>query len=87
MCCNLIIILIVICLQEIIEFPVLKVNGITFETEAEFHQYVQPDVHKELSDFCTEVQNIVNDSMTAVNPSLLADMVYRSVGFYFTAIW
>jgi len=42
-------------LQEIIEFPVLKVNGSTFETEAQFHQYVQPDVHKELTDFCTEV--------------------------------
>jgi len=42
-------------LQEIIEFPVLKVNGITFEIESQFHQYVQPDVHKELTDFCTEV--------------------------------
>jgi len=42
-------------MQEIIEFPVLKVNGRTFETEAQFHQYVQPDVHKELTDFCTEV--------------------------------
>ena len=41
--------------QEIIEFPVLKVNGKTFETEAQFHQYVQPDVNKELTDFCTEV--------------------------------
>ena len=42
-------------LQEIIEFPVLKVSGRTFETEAQFHHYVQPDVHKELTDFCTEV--------------------------------
>jgi len=46
---------VVIFLQEIIEFPVLKVNGVTFETEAQFHQYIQPDVHRELSDFCTEV--------------------------------
>jgi len=49
------IVLTVMFLQEIIEFPVLKVNGRTFETEAQFHQYVQPDVHKELTDFCTEV--------------------------------
>jgi len=46
---------VVIFLQEIIEFPVLKVNGRTFEIERQFHQYVQPDVHKELTDFCTEV--------------------------------
>ena len=43
--------------QEIIEFPVLKVSGRTLEIEAQFHQYVQPDVHKELTDFCTEVCN------------------------------
>ena len=41
--------------QEIVEFPVLKVNGRTFETEAIFHQYVQPRVHPQLSPFCTEV--------------------------------
>ena len=41
--------------QEILEFPVLKVNGRTFETEAIFHQYVQPRVHQQLSPFCTEV--------------------------------
>lgn len=46
-----------IILQEIIEFPVLKVNGITFEIESQFHQYVQPDVNKELTDFCTEVNS------------------------------
>ena len=31
--------------QETIEFPVLKVNAQTLETEAEFHSYVQPTVH------------------------------------------
>jgi len=46
---------VMVILQEIIEFPVLKVNGRTFEIEAQFHQYVQPDVHKELTDFCTQV--------------------------------
>ena len=43
--------------QEIIEFPVLKVNGKTFNTEAVFHQYVEPRVHKELTSFCTEVSS------------------------------
>ncbi len=41
--------------QEIIEFPVLKVNAKTFETESVFHQYVLPRVHPELSSFCIEV--------------------------------
>ncbi len=33
----------------------LKLNGRTLETEAIFHQYVEPRVHKELTPFCTEV--------------------------------
>lgn len=49
--------------QEIIEFPVLKVNGRTFEIERQFHQYVQPDVHKELTDFCTELTGIIQDQV------------------------
>jgi ERI1 exoribonuclease 3 len=49
--------------QEIIEFPVLKVNSRTFETEAEFHQYVQPDVHKQLSVFCTELTGIIQEQV------------------------
>ncbi|KAG0442301.1 hypothetical protein HPB47_015743, partial [Ixodes persulcatus] len=40
---------------EIIEFPVLKVNGRSFQVESTFHQYVQPRVHRELSSFCTEL--------------------------------
>lgn len=52
---NALIVLACCLFQEIIEFPVLKVNGKTFETEAEFHQYVQPEVHKNLTQFCTEV--------------------------------
>ncbi|XP_023221844.1 ERI1 exoribonuclease 3-like [Centruroides sculpturatus] len=44
--------------QEIIEFPVIKVNGKTFETESEFHEYVQPYINKKLSSFCTELTGI-----------------------------
>merc|ERR1712004_141975 len=47
--------------QEIIEFPVLKVHGKSFETEAVFHQYVGPEVHTELTPFCTELTGIVQD--------------------------
>ncbi|XP_033107308.1 ERI1 exoribonuclease 3-like isoform X2 [Anneissia japonica] len=44
--------------QEIIELPVIKVSGKTFETEAEFHTYVQPTAHPQLSTFCTELTGI-----------------------------
>uniref|UniRef100_A0A8D0WBL2 ERI1 exoribonuclease family member 3 n=1 Tax=Sus scrofa TaxID=9823 RepID=A0A8D0WBL2_PIG len=40
--------------QEIIEFPILKLNGRTMEIESTFHMYVQPVVHPQLTPFCTE---------------------------------
>ncbi|XP_022698882.1 ERI1 exoribonuclease 3-like [Varroa jacobsoni] len=55
--------------QEIIEFPVLHLCGRTFQEVSRFHTYVQPDVHKELSDFCIELTGIVQ-SMLADKPSL-----------------
>ncbi|XP_047645266.1 ERI1 exoribonuclease 3 isoform X2 [Phacochoerus africanus] len=39
---------------EIIEFPILKLNGRTMEIESTFHMYVQPVVHPQLTPFCTE---------------------------------
>jgi len=57
---NLLVMLLPIVFQEIIEFPVLKVSGVTFETESTFHQYVEPQVHKELSPFCTEVSFMID---------------------------
>ena len=47
--------------QEIIEFPVLKVNARTLETEAEFHAYVRPTVHAQLTPFCTQLTGITQD--------------------------
>ncbi|GFT77271.1 ERI1 exoribonuclease 3 [Nephila pilipes] len=44
---------------EIIEFPVLKVNAETFETESVFHSYVRPVVNPELTNFCTELTGII----------------------------
>ncbi|KAL8576532.1 hypothetical protein ACOMHN_003090 [Nucella lapillus] len=47
--------------QEIIEFPVLKFDWRTLQVQSEFHQYVQPRVHRELSPFCIELTGIVQD--------------------------
>lgn len=47
--------------QEIIEFPVLKINSRTLQTESIFHQYVQPKVHQRLTPFCTELTGIIQD--------------------------
>jgi len=55
--------------QEIIEFPVLRLNGETFEVEDVFHQYVQPEAHKTLTSFCTELTGI-KQSMVENQPSL-----------------
>ncbi|XP_046546929.1 ERI1 exoribonuclease 3-like isoform X1 [Haliotis rubra] len=47
--------------QEIIEFPCLKVNTQTGDVESQFHQYVRPRVHPQLTDFCTELTGIIQD--------------------------
>ena len=56
--------------QEIIEFPVLKVNASTMETEATFHSYVQPTAHPILTPFCTQLTGITQDMVNG-QPSLL----------------
>nr|XP_040577235.1 ERI1 exoribonuclease 3-like isoform X2 [Lepeophtheirus salmonis] len=47
--------------QEIIEIPVLAVNGKTFEVEETFHNYVKPIANPQLSRFCTELTGITQD--------------------------
>lgn len=47
--------------MEIIEFPVLKINSRTLETESTFHTYVQPIIHKQLNPFCTELTGITQE--------------------------
>lgn len=49
--------------QEIIEFPVLKVNAKTMQTESVFHTYVQPTAHPILTPFCTELTGITQDKV------------------------
>ena len=55
--------------QEIIEFPVLKVNARTLETESEFHTYVQPTAHPVLTPFCTRLTGITQEKV-ADQPTL-----------------
>ncbi|GFS21447.1 ERI1 exoribonuclease 3 [Elysia marginata] len=47
--------------QEIIEFPVLKVNARTHVVDSIFHQYVRPLFNPHLTPFCTELTGIVQD--------------------------
>lgn len=47
--------------QEIIEFPVLKVNSKTLATEDTFHTYVRPTAHPQLTEFCTQLTGITQD--------------------------
>ncbi|GFT75027.1 ERI1 exoribonuclease 3 [Nephila pilipes] len=47
--------------QEVIEFPVLKVSGVSFEIESIFHSYVKPVIHPELTKFCTQLTGITQD--------------------------
>ncbi|XP_045715965.1 ERI1 exoribonuclease 3 isoform X6 [Phyllostomus hastatus] len=54
---------------EIIEFPILKLNGRTMEIESTFHMYVQPVVHPQLTPFCTELTGIIQ-AMVDGQPSL-----------------
>lgn len=56
-------------IMEIIEFPVLKVNAQTLETESIFHSYVQPTIHTQLNPVCTEITGITQ-AMVMGQPTL-----------------
>mmetsp|Transcript_36773 Transcript_36773/g.77585 ORF Transcript_36773/g.77585 Transcript_36773/m.77585 type:complete len:240 (+) Transcript_36773:251-970(+) len=49
--------------QEIIEFPTLLLNVRTGVIEREFHYYIKPDVHPTLTEFCTELTGITQDTV------------------------
>ncbi|KAB7503344.1 ERI1 exoribonuclease 3 [Armadillidium nasatum] len=46
---------------EIIEFPVLKVDGRTFDVTEKFHSYVRPVLNPQLTDFCTKLTGITQE--------------------------
>ncbi|RXN01357.1 hypothetical protein EOD39_7042 [Acipenser ruthenus] len=54
---------------EIIEFPILKLNGQTMEIESIFHTYVQPVYNPQLTPFCTQLTGIIQ-SMVEGQPTL-----------------
>ena len=56
--------------QEIIEFPVLKVNAATMAIEGTFHTYVRPTAHPILTPFCTRLTGITQEMVNG-KPSLL----------------
>ena len=49
--------------QEIIEFPCLKLSTKTFDIESEFHHYVRPKFHPKLTEFCTHLTGITQDTV------------------------
>ncbi|XP_041474047.1 ERI1 exoribonuclease 2-like [Lytechinus variegatus] len=49
--------------QEIIEFPAVLLNATNGQLESEFQQYVMPDEHPILSDFCTEFTGISQEQV------------------------
>lgn len=51
--------------QEIIEFPAVLVNACTMEQEFEFHSYVRPTHNPVLTDFCTSLTGISQQTVDA----------------------
>ena len=49
--------------QEIIEFPCLKISTKTFEITSEFHHFVKPKFHPKLTEFCTHLTGITQDTV------------------------
>jgi len=49
--------------QEIIEFPCLKIDTKSFNVIDEFHSYVQPKFNPILSEFCTELTGILQETV------------------------
>lgn len=62
--------------QEIIEFPSLLYNVETREIEDVFHFYIKPDVHPNLTQFCTDLTGITQEQIDNDGISL-KDALYR----------
>ncbi|KAG7160218.1 ERI1 exoribonuclease 3-like isoform X2 [Homarus americanus] len=54
--------------QEVIEFPVLKVNAKTYEIDSSFHQFVKPKHHPILSRFCMDLTSITQEEVDGGKP-------------------
>ncbi|XP_003425664.1 ERI1 exoribonuclease 3 [Nasonia vitripennis] len=49
--------------QEIIEFPCLVVSTEDWQVKDAFHEYVKPRINPKLSDFCTELTGIMQETL------------------------
>lgn len=54
--------------MEIIEIGAVLQNSRTFEVESEFQTFVRPVRHSELTDFCTELTGITQESVSSAPP-------------------
>lgn len=54
--------------MEIIEFPVLVVDGQSFQLRDKFHRYVKPKINPKLTDFCVKLTGIVQDTVDKSDP-------------------
>ena len=52
--------------QEIIEFPIIPINVQSLDiSDNNFHYYIKPTVHTEITDFCTELTGITQDTVNS----------------------
>lgn len=49
--------------MEIIEFPVLAVDGETFQVKNKFHRFVKPRTNPQLTDFCINLTGILQETV------------------------
>ena len=63
--------------QEIIEFPTLLIDTSNSEIISEFHEYVKPDVHQNLSKFCTDLTGI--EQQTVDSGTNLDEVIKRHI--------
>lgn len=54
--------------QEVIEFPVVILDIASRQVVGEFHQYVKPTAHPQLSAFCTELTGIQQHTVDSATP-------------------
>merc|ERR1712137_461373 len=54
--------------QEIIEFPIVLMNGTTNEMVSEFHSFCKPSINPKLTKFCTQLTGITQKQVDIAPP-------------------
>jgi 3'-5' exoribonuclease 1 len=68
--------------NEIIEFPVILVDGQTMEKIDTFHRYVRPQLHPKLTEFCIQLTGISQDTVDQAEPFIV---VYKEFCEWFAS--